>query len=48
MVTNGTENPPEPLDPARVGEASVSVPFELWVTGRLTAGFPGRAVGEQP
>ena len=36
------------LDPARVREASVSVPFELWVMGRMTASFAGRAFGEQP
>jgi GAF domain-containing protein len=36
------------LDPARVREAGVSVPFELWVMGRMTASFAGRAFGEQP
>ena len=36
------------LDPARVREASVSVPFELWVTGRRTASFAGRAIEEEP
>ena len=45
-------DPPDPLaramvsallDPARVREAEVSVPFELWVMGRMTASFARRA-----
>ena len=45
-------DPPDPfaramvstlLDPARVREADVSVPFELWVMGRMTASFAHRA-----
>ena len=31
------------LDPARVREADVSVPFELWVMGRMTVSFARRA-----
>jgi hypothetical protein len=31
------------LDPARVREANVSVPFELWVMGRMTASFARQA-----
>jgi hypothetical protein len=31
------------LDPARAREADVSVPFELWVIGRMTASFARRA-----
>jgi hypothetical protein len=31
------------LDPARVQEADVSVPFELWVMGRMTVSFARRA-----
>ena len=31
------------LDPARVREADVSVPFELWVMGRITMSFVRRA-----
>ena len=31
------------LDPARVREADASVPFELWVMGRMTARFARRA-----
>jgi GAF domain-containing protein len=45
-------DPPDPfgramvsalLDPARVREADVSVPFELWVMGRMTVSFARRA-----
>ncbi len=31
------------LDPARVREANVSVPFELWVMGQMTASFARQA-----
>lgn len=31
------------LDPARARQANVSVPFELWVMGQMTAGFARRA-----
>ena len=31
------------LDPARAREADVSVPFQLWVIGRMTASFARRA-----
>jgi GAF domain len=50
LVSGG--DPPDPvgramvsalLDPARAGEADVSVPFELWVIGRMTASFARRA-----
>jgi len=50
QVSDG--DPPDPvgwamvsalLDPARVWEADVSVPFELWVMGRMTASFARRA-----
>jgi len=34
---------PALLDPARVREADVSVPFEFWVMGRMTASFARRA-----
>jgi GAF domain-containing protein len=35
------------LDPARVGEPDVSVPFELWVMGRMTVSF-ARLRGRSP
>ena len=50
LVSGG--DPPDPvgramvsalLDPARAREADVSVPFELWVIGRMTASFARRA-----
>ena len=31
------------LDPVRVREADMSVPFELWVMGRMTVSFARRA-----
>ncbi|MBO0822777.1 MAG: hypothetical protein J2P27_02830 [Actinobacteria bacterium] len=31
------------LDPARVREPDVSVPFESWIMGRMTVSFAGRA-----
>ena len=31
------------LDPARVREANVSVPFELWVMGQMAASFARQA-----
>ena len=36
------------LDPARVQEADVSVPFELWVMGRMTVSFARRAARRAP
>jgi GAF domain len=32
-----------PLGPAHVGEPGVSVPFELWVMGRMTVSLRGRS-----
>ena len=52
MLTTGIQNLPEPLAraqaayhdrTARVREADVSVPFEFWVMGRMTASFARRA-----
>jgi GAF domain-containing protein len=36
------------LDPAHVGEPDVSVPFELWVMGRMTVSFARRAGRQGP
>ena len=36
------------LDPSRPRDASVSVPFELWVMGRLTASLAGRGTWRGP
>jgi hypothetical protein len=36
------------LDPTRPRDASVSVPFELWVMGQLTASLARRGASSRP